>query len=186
MKTFLSLVAMTVLVSAFALAQVGGGASAAALGAFTVGTELAISPSDGDFGDLAPGTTYTITADGSITPADAGGNTEVTPVLWELEGQPGASVLITFALPAYFEGDGLGGGGVRVPYSVGVQSAGWSDASFAVADPYNPIDPRVSNTIFLIAGGAAVQLGGVIAVPNGTPATDYEAQFVLTAAYTGL
>gem|GEM_PF-2938709 len=186
MKTFLSLVALTVLVSAFAFAQVGGGASAVALGIFTVGTALEISPSDGDFGDLAPGTTYQIAADGSLTPPDAGGNTEAVPVLWEIAGQPGASVLITFSLPPFFEGGGAGGGGARVPYSAGVQSGGWSDAAFAVGDPYNPIDPRVPNTIFLIAGGAAVQVGGVIAVPNGTPDDDYEAQFILTAAYTGL
>lgn len=162
------------------------GVSAVALGSFSVGAQIFISPSDGDFGDLSPGVTYAITADGSITPPDAAGNTEVTPVIWEIEGQPGANVLITFGLPPFFEGDGIGGGGIRVPYAAGIQSGGWSDATFTVAEPYNPIDPRVPNTIFLVGGSAAVQLGGVIAVPNGAPDTDYESQVVLTAAYTGL
>ncbi len=185
MKNVLFVAVLTVLVTGLALAQ--GGASAVALCAFTVSTELAIDVSDGDWGDLAPGTNYTITADGTITPADAGGSAEVGgPITWTITGQPGANVVVTFALPAFFEGDGIGGGGMRIPYSAGSQSAGWSSASFAVGDPYTPMDPRIANTITLIAGEADVQLGGFVNVPIGAPATDYEANFVLTAAYAGL
>jgi hypothetical protein len=184
MKTLLSLAALTVLVSAMAFAQ--GGQSSPTIATFTVGTELAISASEGEFLDLAPGTTYTISADGAMAPGDVAGEVEAVPILWELEGQPGAAVVVTFSLPSFFEGDGLGGGGVRIPYTVNTQSAGWSAEAFGLEEPYNPIDPRVPNTIFLIAGAAAVQLGGIISVPVGAPATDYEGQFVLTAAYAGL
>ena len=186
MKSFLSLVALTVLVSAFAVAQVGGGATAQAIGLFTVGTAIEIAGNDGDYGDLVPGTTYTVEADGAMTPADAGGLVEVTPVNFEITGQPGGNVLVTIGLPPYFEGGGIGGGGVRIPYSVGVQSGGWSDAAFALGDPYNPFDPRVPTVMTLIAGTADVQIGGIIAVPIGTPDDDYEGQFQLTASYTGL
>lgn len=186
MRTTLPVMFVLLLAATTTSFSQASGVSAVAVGSFSVGAQLFISPSDGDFGDLSPGVTYAITADGSITPPDAAGNTEVTPVIWEIEGQPGANVLISFALPPYFEGDGIGGGGARVPYAAGIQSGGWSDATFTVAEPYNPIDPRVPNTIFLVAGGAAVQLGGMIAVPSGVPETDYETQVVLTAAYTGL
>jgi hypothetical protein len=184
MKAILSLAVLTLLVSGLAFAQ--SGASAAALGSFDVGAGIEISPSDGAFGVLSQGTSYTVTADGQIAPANADGDVEVDPIIWEISGSPGANVLITFALPAYFEGAGIGGGGVLVPYSAGVQSAGWADATFAAGDPYNPIDPRVPNTIVLIAGEAAVQLGGIISVPATAPEETYEGQFVLTAAYVGL
>ncbi len=187
MRMKLLLVSIALFTIAFsAAAQVGNGISSTALAVFEVGAILEISPTDGDFGDLLPGVTYQIAADGSLTPPDGAGNTEAIPVLWEISGQQGANVLLTFSLPPFFEGGGVGGGGVHVPYFAGLQSAGWADASFSAGDSYNPIDPRVPGTISLIGGSAAVQIGGTVSVPAGTPDDDYEAQFVLTAAYTGL
>lgn len=182
MKTLLSVIALTVLVSALAFSQSGG--SAAADATFNVGTPLTITPAalPGDFGDLAPGTTYTVTADGLISPADVNGLTFVTPVEWNITGQIGANVAITFALPQYFTSLT----GARVPYSVNAQSAGWAELPFASGTPYNPIDPRVANTVTLLGiGSAEVQLGGILAVPVGADGL-YTAQFILTAAYTGL
>jgi|WetSurMetagenome_2_1015567.scaffolds.fasta_scaffold377939_1 hypothetical protein len=180
MKQLLSVIAL-MLVAALAFGQSGGSSQNTA--SFNVGTPLSVLPAGfpGDFGDLAPGTTYTITADGSIAPADVNGLTEVIPVEWTLAGQSGANVQITFALPAYFTSLT----GARVPYAVNAQSAGWSAAPFAPGVAYNPIDPRVENTVTLIGGFAEVQLGGILAVPIGADGA-YTAQFILTAAYTGL
>ncbi|MFN0158374.1 MAG: hypothetical protein ACKVRP_09930 [Bacteroidota bacterium] len=181
MKKILSLAMLTVLVSAMAFAQ--GGQSSATTALFSVGAELVVAATEGEFLDLSPGTTYTISADGAMAPADVAGEVEAVPILWELEGQPGAAVVITFSLPSFFEGEDQG---VRVPYTVNTQSAGWAAEGFALDEPYNPIDARVPNTIFLIGGVAAVQLGGILSVPVGAPAADYIGQFVLTAAYAGL
>jgi hypothetical protein len=180
MKQVLSVIAL-MLVAALAFGQTGGSAQNSAT--FNVGTPLTITPAaiPGDFGDLAPGTTYTITADGSIAPADVNGLTAVIPVEWTLAGQAGANVQISFALPAYFTSFT----GARVPYTVNTQSAGWASTPFAPGAPYNPIDPRVENTVTLIGGFAEVQLGGILAVPVGADGA-YSAQFILTAAYTGL
>lgn len=180
MKTLLSLVVVMVLVSSMAFSQSGGSAAVDAV--FTVGTALAIPVAvPGDFGDLAPGTTYTILSDGTISPADVNGQTVVFPVEWDLAGQSGANVAVTFALPPYFTSLT----GARVPYTVNTQSAGWSAFAYGAGSPYNPIDARVENSITLIGGTATVQLGGILAVPLGADGS-YSAQFVLTAAYTGL
>jgi hypothetical protein len=180
MKTILSLIVVTVLVSSMAFSQSGGSAAVDAV--FNVSTPLAIPVAvPGDFGDLAPGTNYTILSDGTISPADAAGATFVVPIEWDLAGQPGANVAITFALPPYFTSLT----GARVPYAVNTQSAGWSAFPYGVGSPYNPIDPRVDNSITLIGGTATVQLGGLLNVPLGADGS-YSAQFVLTAAYTGL
>jgi hypothetical protein len=181
MKT-LSLFALALLVSTLGFAQSGGSVGVDAT--FVVGTPLTILPAGlpGDFGDLAPGTLYTIAADGTISPADVNGQTAVTPVEWNISGQIGANVAITFALPQYFTSVS----GARVPYTVNTQSAGWAELPFASGVPYNPIDPRVPNTVTLLGlGQAEVQLGGILAVPLGADGL-YTAQFVLTAAYTGL
>lgn len=182
MKTLFSVIALTVLVSALAFAQSGG--SAATDATFNVGVPLTVVPaaSPGDFGDLAPGTIYTITPEGSIAPADVNGLLVVTPVGWSITGQLGANVAITFALPQYF----TSATGARVPYTVGTQSAGWAELPFAPGTPFNPIDPRVENSLTLLGVGTAeVQLGGILTLPIGADGL-YTAQFILTAAYSGL
>ena len=183
MKTLFTFAVLTTLVSSLAFSQSGG--SAAAEATFTVGTPLTLMPAalPGDFGDLVPGTTYTVAADGAISPPDAGGATVVTPVGWDIMGQRGANVEITFALPQYF----VSLTGSHVPYDVTPRSAGWAGMPFTTGLPYNPIDPRVPNTVTLVdsVGSASVQLGGVLALPLGADGL-YTAQFILTAAYTGL
>jgi len=177
MKTLLSVFALVVLVTSLAFSQTGQSQTNTAT--FSVSQAILITAIPGDFGELLAGTVYTITPDGSIAPDNGIGS--VVPIEWDITGQVDASVLITFGLPAFFSSPGSS----HVPYTVNAQSAGWAGAFIAPNTPYNPIDPRVPNTITLIGGAATVQLGGILAVPataNGV----YTAQFVLTASYTGL
>lgn len=177
MKTLFAVVALAVMVSSFSYSQTGQSQTNNAQ--FTVTQAILVTAIPGDFGELLAGTTYTITADGSIAPDNGLGS--VQPIEWDISGQPDASVLISFGLPSFFASPG----NAHVPYSVNAQSAGWASTFIAPNSPYNPIDPRVPNTLTLIGGAATVQLGGVLAVPataNGV----YTAQFVLTASYTGL
>jgi hypothetical protein len=183
MKNILYLAMLTLLISAVAFAQDPPGGSALSTAVFNVETALLVEGNeDLDWGILAPGTDYTITADGSITPLRADGDAEVEPLLWTITGQPGGRVLLNFSLPGYFEGvDDL----ARVAYSTSPTSAGWAGAEFGVGEPYIPIDPRASNTINLNADGeAAVQLGGKLSVPINATDQDYLGQFLLTVAYT--
>jgi hypothetical protein len=179
------LVVGLILLASATMVHAQQGQSMPALATFEVEAAIDISATDGDFGTLAPGTQYTITADGSVTPMLTDGSTEVgQPILWEIAGVPGAQVSVSISMPAYFQGDD---DGFRVPYSVTATSAGWAPASFASGDLYNPFDPRVGTSLTLDLGGAAaVQLGGVISVPVGATAETYSAQFVLTAQATGL
>lgn len=185
MKAVFSLALLTLLCAGLAFGQVN---SAMTTAIFSVGDPIEVDILEGDWGVLAPGVTYTITPSGIITPPTLDGDVEVGSNLgWTIAGGEGASVLITIALPAYFDLDG--GAGVRIPYSVNSQSAGWSEGEFADGDPFTPFDPRVPQVITLLGGEAAVQLGGVISIPPGAGVsgdTDYIAYFVLTAAYTGL
>ena len=177
MKTVLYVIALAMLVSSLGYAQTGQSMTNTAQ--FTVTQAISITALPGDFGELLAGTTYTITPDGSIAPDNGFGS--VVPIEWDVTGQVDASVLVTFGLPGFFTSPGS----AHVPYTVSEHSAGWAQAFIAPNAPYNPIDPRVPNTITLIGGAATVQLGGVLAVPvtaNGV----YTAQFVLTASYTGL
>ena len=97
MKTLLSFVVLMVLVSSMAFSQSGGSAAVDAV--FTVGTALAIPVAvPGDFGDLAPGTTYTILSDGTISPADVNGQTVVLPVEWDLAGAEQEQVILLYNL----------------------------------------------------------------------------------------
>jgi hypothetical protein len=177
MKAFFSVLALAVLLSSLAYSQ--SGQSQTNTAQFTVTQAITVTAIPGDFGELLAGTTYTITPDGSIAPDNGFGS--VLPIEWDIVGQPDASVLISFGLPSFFSSPGS----AHVPYSVGAQSAGWAPSFIAPNTPYNPIDPRVPNTITLIGGAATVQLGGVLAVPSSANGV-YSAQFVLTASYTGL
>lgn len=180
MKTLISVVGLAILVSSLAFGQTGQSQTNTA--SFLVSTAIIVTPTPGDFGELLAGQTYSIAADGSIAP-DVGGVATVPSMLgWDIIGQPDASVLITFGLPTYFASDA---GGAHVPYSVGPQSAGWAGTTFASGSPYNPIDPRIPNTITLTGGAATVQLGGTLAVP-ATANGGYTGTFVLTASYTGM
>ena len=177
MKTLLSVFVLAVLVSSLAFSQTGQSQTNTAQ--FTVSQAISINALPGDFGELLAGTVYTITPDGSIAPDNGFGS--VIPIEWDILGQVDASVLISFGLPTFFSSPGS----AHVPYVVNAQSAGWAPAFIAPNTPYNPIDPRVPNTITLVGGAATVQLGGTLSVPataNGV----YTAQFVLTASYTGL
>jgi len=176
MKTLLFVIALALLVPALALSQTG--ATAPAAGHFTVTTAISIFPTDGDFGELMAGVVYTIAPNGDCSPATT---IPVTPIEWDILGQANASVLVTIGLPAYF----ASGTGANVPYSVNAQSAGWWPTNFTGQATYNPIDPRLPNTVALDGGGnVTVELGGILAVP-ATANGDYTAQFVLTASYTG-
>jgi len=193
MKTLLSLAALTLLVSALAFAQTTNGTSAQGSARFELGdAALDVASSDGDWGILSPGTTYTITADGQISPLTAEGAYEVGGVLfWDIEGGTafGSPIQVTFTLPPFFTGDG-GTGFARIPYSVTATSAGWFNEEPAPGVYYQPIDPRVPNTVYLNDGGSAfIGLGGVLSIPANVPSADvnttYEGVFILTAAYTG-
>ena len=182
MKTLLLVLALAVVIPSLVFAQ--GGASAQNTATFDIGMPLTIdgATQPGVWGDLAPGTTYTITADGYINPPDVNGSTEIaSAVLWTITGQTGATVNITFALPPFFTSPT----GPNVPYSVNTMSAGWAGTAFTAGSPFNPIDPRVLNSISLLGGEADVQIGGIVNVPLGATGT-YTGTFVLTAQYTGL
>ena len=140
---------------------------------------ISITALPGSFGELLTGTVYTITPDGVITPDNVLG--AIVPIEWDIIGDVDSHVLITFGLPAFFSSPGSS----SVPYVVSGQSAGWAHGPIAPNSPYNPIDPRVPNTITLTGGAATVQLGGVLTVPRGANGP-YTAQFILTASYTGL
>lgn len=177
MKTLYSVVALAVMMSSLAYSQTGQSQTNTAQ--FTVTQAISVTAIPGDFGELLAGQTYTVTPDGSISPDNGFGS--VIPIEWDINGQPDASVLVTFGLPSFF----ASAGSAHVPYSVGPQSAGWAGSFIAPNSPYNPIDPRVPNTLTLSGGFATVQLGGTVAVPT-TANGVYSAQFVLTASYTGL
>lgn len=177
MKKVLCAIGLVMLVVSLSFGQTGQ--SATNYATFTVSQGLSITAIPGDFGELLAGTVYTITPDGSITPDNGLGS--VVPIEWDITGQIDASVLITFGLPGFFSAPGAS----HVPYAVNAQSAGWAEAFIAPNTPYNPVDPRVPNTITLIGGAATVQLGGILSVPS-TAMGVYTAQFVLTASYTGL
>jgi len=186
MKQLLLVLACAVLIPSLMFAQAGGSASNTAT--FNIGTPLTVAAgaTPGDWGELAPGTTYTISADGYIVPPDVNGLTEVPQVvLWTITGQSGATVNISFALPPFF----ASATGANVPYSVNTMSAGWANTAFAAGTAYNPIDPRVVNSMTLVNNGvggeADVQIGGILNVPLGANGT-YTGTFVLTAQYTGL
>jgi hypothetical protein len=192
MKTLLSLAALTLLVSALAFGQTTNGTSAQASARFELGdAALDVEAVDADWGVLSPGTTYTITADGQISPLTAEGAYEVEPVAWVITGGTayGSPVQVSFTLPPFFTGDG-GTGFARIPYAVTATSAGWFNEDAAPGVYYTPMDPRVPNTVYLNDGGEAyIGLGGVLSIPANVPSADvnttYEGVFILTAAYTG-
>ena len=193
MKTLLSLAALTLLVSALAFGQATEGTSAQALVVVTLGGgDLLVAANDGEWGPLAPGTTYTITADGSVTPPQADAEFQVPQnPFWEITSSDagGAAVQITFALPPYFLPTDLGPG-PRMPYAALANSAGYfPDGSVEPGAPYTPFDPHVPYTLYLDAGGSAiVGLGGTVtipAIPGGDLAGEYTGTFIMTAAFTG-
>ena len=193
MKTILSLAALTLLVSMMAFGQNTEGTSAQALVVVTLGGgDLLVTAGDGEWGPLAPGTTYTITADGSITPpqADAEFIVPQNPY-WEISSTDagGAAVQVTFALPPYFLPTDLGPG-PRMPYSALANSAGWfPEGTVEAGAIYTPFDPHVPYTLYLDADGLGViGLGGVVtipAIPGGDLSSEYTGTFILTGAFTG-
>lgn len=189
MKTLLSLAAMTLLLSAVAFGQNNAGTAAQALATFEVGDQaLALEGIDASWGILSNGVTYTITAEGLITPVTPEGAFEVEPLYWIISGgaNVGAAVQVTFTLPPFFQGEG-GTGFARIPYTVTSTSAGWFNEDPGPEVPYNAFDPRVPYTVYLNDSGEAfVGLGGVVTVPNNVPSeVVYEGVFIMTAAYTG-
>jgi hypothetical protein len=181
MKNLLIALLAVVLVTGIARAQ---SSEAIAITA-SVGVELVVAAAaDLEFGEVAPGVTYTINTTGLKVPGgpgEGGANEELAPGQWDIEGQGNANVAVTFLLSDRLIGDG--GGAIAVSYTS--QSAGWNNAQDPSATQLL-FDPRVGTTLQLSDDGlASVFLGAVISVPLGAPAGEYVGSAALNASYTG-
>jgi hypothetical protein len=151
----------------------------------SVGVELTVAAADeGDFTELAPGITYTVSPAGTKVPGGPGNGgafEDVQPVTFTIDGQGAGAVAVTFLLTDRMIGDA--GGLIQVGYTS--QSAGWN-----VADDYTAamtlFDPRVGTTLYLDDNGHAyVSLGAVLTVPLGALPGAYIGTVGLSASYTG-
>lgn len=181
MKNLL-LVAALVLVSSLALAQ----NSAVNISTINVADGILVeAANEGEWGPLAPGTQYTMTADGLLTPPNVDESTEQVSVSWLITAGLGANVTVSLILPQYYIG-ALGG---RIPYSVTSESAGWFQAGAAdVGAPFTPFDPRVPYSGSVGPDGVAIGVGGVVSLPSNLPSDpdDYVGTYILTATSAGL
>lgn len=184
MKNLLLLAGLMVLVSAMAFAQSN---SAVASAIFTIESGLQVEGTeDADWGVLAPGTIYTVTPNGIITPPNADGN-EVEPMFWSILTSGYGNIQVSIVVPAFFLGEESGS---RIPFAVLSNSAGWFLEEPAIDIPYVPFDPRVPFTgQVTVDGEAFVGLGGVLSIPSTVPPFDgdtYRGTAILTASYAGL
>jgi hypothetical protein len=185
MKNLLLVAGLLVLVSGLAFAQNTGVATAI----FTVETGIVVTgEEDADWGVLAAGTVYTISADGLITPPTPEGEVNVGGVMfWTIEAPATSNITVNIVLPQYFVGENTG---ARVPYSVNAQSAGWFAEDPDIGIAHIPFDPRVpfTGTINVDAAGF-VGLGGIVSLPSSLPPFAdevYRGAFILTATFAGL
>jgi hypothetical protein len=183
MKAVFSLAMVVLLASSMAFAQASGVSTVV----FSLSNPLTVTGADVDWGELSAGTTYTISPAGEITPPPPGTSPGdlLDPIQWTVEGSLGAMVNVVISMPGFFQSDG----GIRVPYTVNTQSAGWGVDIFDNTVNYVPFDPRVPEVITLVDGLAAVQLGGILTIPANAGAndeTDFTGTFILSASYTGL
>jgi hypothetical protein len=99
---------------------------------------------------------------------------------YRVQGQPGAEISFTFALPAHLTS--AAGVDMTIEFAAG-DAAFAPDANQAGSVPF---DPQVPFTARLSADGRAyVWLGGTVRPGPNQPAAFYEAGVVLTVAYTG-
>lgn len=186
MKRFL--VALFVLALSLTLVNVTEAqiASAGNLINASVGVELTVAAADeGDFTELAPGITYTVSPAGTKVPGGPGNGgafEDVQPVTFTIDGQGAGVVAITFLLTDRMIGDA--GGLIQVGYTT--QSAGWNQSDDFTA-AMTLFDPRVGGTIYLDDDGHSfVSLGCVLTVPLGALPGAYIGTVGLSASYTGL
>jgi len=155
------------------------------------GAPLLVTVNTGiDIAGLSQGTTQTITPDGAggalepaLTNPPLNGNFSVNSVGdIDITGDPGAQVLISFALPTFLFGSGGGAGGVLVSYNG--SSACVVDVN--TAEVYY-FDPRVGTRTFLDPTGGAtkVYLGGIFTVEANSAADIYVGDAVITVSYVG-
>jgi hypothetical protein len=121
-----------------------------------------------DFGDVFPGVNKSI------------GFGDGTSGKWQIAGESGAEVQMTFTLPA-----NLSDGTNNLPISFGATDAAYFDSD-AVGSAV-PFDPNGGSTEFLngTSGDGFVWLGGTVAPGPGQPAGGYSATVSLDVVYTG-
>lgn len=121
-----------------------------------------------DFGDVFPGVNKSVAY------------TDGTSGKWQIAGQAGAEVQMTFTLPA-----NLSDGTNNLPISFAN-----TDAAYFGADAVGSavaFDPNGGSTEFLngVSGDGFVWLGGTVAPGPGQPAGVYAATVSLDVVYTG-
>lgn len=166
MKKFAALaVVVALIVPAAAFAVTGTiQATANVLTPLSVSTDLRAL----DFGDVFPGVNKSIAY------------TDGTSGKWQIAGEAGAEVQMTFTLPT-----DLSDGTNNLPIAFGGTDAAWFDAD-AVGSAV-AFDPNGGSTEFLngTTGDGFVWLGGTVAPAAGQPAGAYSAVVSLDVVYTG-
>lgn len=144
-------------------------------------SSIVVTARDGIWDTLSSGVTYTVAADGSINPPTVNHSTKVVAsMLWLIRGEVGANVQVSFVLPRYFTSPT----GPNALYTVNARSAGWAGNPFTADSLCNLIEPRVENTVTLVNGQAAVQIGGTVSLPSQANG-NYSGAIMLIVAYTG-
>jgi hypothetical protein len=160
---------------AVALSLVLGATSAFAVSGDIQATANVLTPlsvtnnlRDLDFGDVFPGINKSIAY-------DAG-----TSGKWQIDGQLGREVDITFTLPAV-----LTSGGNTMPIAFGANDAAWNTADIVGAA--TTFDPAVGATEFLDVGTGQmfVWIGGTVQPPETQAGGAYSGTITMDVVYTG-
>lgn len=136
----------------------------------TAGTEVALVP-DGAQAFLDPGNSTYLTA-----VLDAGS----VPGMFELVGDPNASVVVSFALPKTLFADGVQGA-VHVAYNG--TSACWVDPNSGEVHYFDPTLPATFRLGLDPGTATEIELGGIFSVEPNSGAADYTGDAICTVAY---
>lgn len=196
MKTFMFVFAVVLAIGLCNVASAQENHSADISLTVTVGTtplDIAgvddLTLDDGGVGALPPGIPVAAVPDGAdawLLNGLGGIGSNSTPALggqpgsFDVLGQAGASVIVSFALPYVLYPSANGNGVVHVDYNG--TSACWADAN-GTAFYFNP---KNGTTVTMNADGATAthfNLGGVFTVDPGAAADDYIGVAIVTVAY---
>ena len=182
MTRFLLLSAFALLIgsSTVAFAQ----SEATSLITVTVANPIGVFNVDGGWGVFSPGETYVITPGGFKNPPgpSEGGNVVVGPVGFELAGNSGSQVVVTFSLPSQLiSDDGNGGLGLSN------WTYGWNYENDPTS-PFAATGPIIGNAVTVGIGGSGASglfLGATVSAPAVAFAGEYTGHLIASAAYTG-
>jgi hypothetical protein len=144
---------------------------------------LELAATGGSWGFFAPGESYIITASTFKEPAGPGEavGDPVEPVQFDITGDPGTNVELSFVLPAAFTGE---------TYFMSLPISDWTYGYNYDADPaaqFTEAGPLVGSAIALNLGTGtpSVFLGATVTVPQTALADAYSAQVIASVAVTG-